>query len=283
MGNANVRQKTAEYQAKYKIGRDEAIEEVLADMAERGVARALTGWEKLVAFIQQRVAAAGTKMGMSLSFTDSMVATLVGAASAIGLQENVRPFTDQVPMASRAPLTIQQSLDTLRSTAATRGVFSTLGSVMQLSGKFNLWNRTVGTQFQKAHQDADFARVFEVVNDQITDTSRYSIEAEQQAPNILQRLETVGDVGKAPLQGRSAHGKDMKPVGQAAFDGIEGVSGVQSRVFTDTELRNQFNLTPRQIALYREFRSTVDTSLNRLAQSFAMKIAGEFVPVRDLA
>ena len=124
--------------------------------------------------------------------------------------------------------------------------------------------------------------MFRAVNNQIQDTARYAIEAEQEAPNILQRLEHIKDVGKALLQGSGKHQKDMRAVARAVFANIEGQAGVQQRVFSDAELRDQFQLNDRQIDLYREFRRAVDTSLERLGQSMVMRKAGRYMDVSAL-
>lgn len=92
--NNNVRKRTAEYMVKHSIGRLEATEEVLADMARNGATRSLNHWDKLVAFIKKWVANFGKSLGIKLNFTDDMVESLVAAASAAGLSENQKPFDD---------------------------------------------------------------------------------------------------------------------------------------------------------------------------------------------
>jgi N12 class adenine-specific DNA methylase len=213
-----------------------------------------------------------TAYGESILKDDEWRAEVEAARAASGL-------VDDAPMASRG--TIGAAVDTLRSDATQNGAMNTLSSLFDSSETFNLWNRTVGTQFHKAKKDADFARVFKAVNNQIQDTSRYAIEAEQEAPNILQRLESVKDIGRALLQGSKTHQADMKAMSQAVFANIEGRQGVQQEVFTDAQLRDRFNLTDRQIELYREFRQAVDTSIDRLAQSTAMKAAQPFMEVGE--
>jgi hypothetical protein len=55
-------------------------------------------------------------------------------------------------------------------------------------------------------------------------------------------------------------------------------------VFADAELKSQFNLTPEQIKLYREFRSATDKSLTNLAITDMLKFGGDDVaPIRDAA
>ncbi len=182
---------------------------------------------------------------------------------------------DDAPLASRGDL--GQTIDTLRSDATRRGAFNTLSDLMDSSETFNMWNRTIGTQYHKAKKDEHFRAVFDAVNQQIQDTSRFAMEAEQEAPNILQRMETMGDVGRALAQGSGKHREDMVAISKAVFANIEGQQGVKQKVFSDAELRKDFKLDDRQIGLYREFRAAVDASLDRMAQSLLMKMARRYV------
>ena len=53
-------------------------------------------------------------------------------------------------------------------------------------------------------------------------------------------------------------------------------------VFTDSELKQQFNLTPAQISLYREFRAATDKSLTDLTISHMLKLGGKDTqPIAD--
>ena len=58
LNNKSVRDKAREYRDTYKMGRYEAIEEVLADMAGEGKASDLRGWDRLLAFLHDEEAAA---------------------------------------------------------------------------------------------------------------------------------------------------------------------------------------------------------------------------------
>lgn len=46
-------------------------------------------------------------------------------------------------------------------------------------------------------------------------------------------------------------------------------------VWSDDELRSQFNLTPEQISLYREFRASTDRSLDTMARADMLRFAGD--------
>ena len=55
-------------------------------------------------------------------------------------------------------------------------------------------------------------------------------------------------------------------------------------VFTDSELKQNFNLTPEQISLYKEFRVTTDKSLNDLTISHMLKLGGKDTkPIAEMA
>ena len=179
---------------------------------------------------------------------------------------------------SRAPSgSLAATMDTLKSNAAANGRLKTVADLFENSSKFGFLSKTLQTQFHKASKDTHFKRVFDSVNDQITDTSRFALEAEAEAPSILQRMEGAGDVWRTWTQGNAKSQADLKAVSKAIFANIEGLTGVQQKVFTDAELAKDYGLTPKQTELYREFRAAVDTSLDRLAQTLMMKTAGTYV------
>lgn len=194
------------------------------------------------------------------------------------------PFQTEKPRAPKAAKRggVADAFETLRDEAKQNGGLNTLRGLFDSDKTFNLWHRTIGTQFHKAQVDKDFGRVFDAVNQQVTDTSRYAIESEAEAPNILQRLGSIKDVAKAFFQGTGKHAADMRAMSQALFANIEGESGVKQKVFTDAELKDKFKLTPRQIELYREARTAIDASLDRLGQTLAMKTGSAFVNTADL-
>lgn len=83
--NVGVKRETAEMMREFPdMSREEAIEEVLADMARRAVARKLNGWKKLVAFINKWLSDMGF---LDIRFTDEMVEELVAGAAKAGLDD----------------------------------------------------------------------------------------------------------------------------------------------------------------------------------------------------
>lgn len=71
--NLTVRASTAEYMLKYGMEREEAIEEVLADMAGRAQAKQLTGWGRLVSLFNRWL----RDRGQPAKLTDQDVETIV--------------------------------------------------------------------------------------------------------------------------------------------------------------------------------------------------------------
>ena len=142
-------------------------------------------------------------------------------------------------------------------------------------GTVSLWDKTVGTQYNKSTKDADFKRVFDGFYQQTDDTAHYAIESERHAPDILMRLDSLGDVFKALLQfgPRGQQQKaDLAAVSKALFANIEGEEGIKQVEFDDRNLRDRFNLTPRQIEMYRQARKAVNTSIERLAQTYTAQL-----------
>lgn len=142
-------------------------------------------------------------------------------------------------------------------------------------GTVSLWDKTVGTQYNKATKDADFKRVFDGFYQQTDDTAHYAIEAERHAPDILMRLDSLGDVWKGLLNSGSKQKADLAAVSKALFANIEGEEGIKQIEYDDRNLRELFNLTPRQIEMYRQVRAAVNTSIERLAQTYAAQFGQE--------
>lgn len=80
------------------ISKEEATEEVLADMAIDKTAHELNGWKRLVQFVQKWL----TDHGIKLKFTDAMVESLVAGAETVGTAEDRNVVSDNSPRFSRA-------------------------------------------------------------------------------------------------------------------------------------------------------------------------------------
>lgn len=88
-GNARVQRQTVAYMQKFKIGRMEAIEEVLADMAGQGETGDLKGWDKLLAFLRDALGKIAKAMGVKVTFTDEQITDLVAGIRRAGMQDDV--------------------------------------------------------------------------------------------------------------------------------------------------------------------------------------------------
>lgn len=154
--------------------------------------------------------------------------------------------------------------DPLLSRAGFRQVQQVVSDLFRTDKTFNWWHRTVGTQYHKAQIDRDFGRVFRIGQDYLQDTNYYSAVAEEEAPDLLLRLETPGDLF---LRHRIS-AKNARAIAGPIFEGT-----LNDTVWTDDELRQRYSLTDRQIDFYRQFRAATDRSLDEMAKSQLAKMA----------
>lgn len=137
--------------------------------------------------------------------------------------------------------------------------------LMGEAGGIGTWAKTVGTQYAKAKQHpSTFGRVFDAVQDYIKDINVFANTAADQAPSILPKLEHWTDLKKS-----GAEPEDMKAAGAAIWKGTLE----DKRVYKADELR-KMGLNGTQIGLYKEFRAAVDQSLDDLARTEIMRLAG---------
>ena len=151
-------------------------------------------------------------------------------------------------------------------------VTNTLREATRPIGTVSWWDKSVGTQYHKSTKDADFKRVFDGYVQQTDDTAHYAIEAERNAPDILRRLESIPDAFRGVLHSGAKHKADLVAVSRALFANIEGEEGIKQIRYDDRSLREIFNLTPKQIEMYHQARGAVDTSVARLAQTYAAQM-----------
>jgi N12 class adenine-specific DNA methylase len=86
------------------------------------------------------------------------------------------------------------------------------------SGKVSWWHKTVGTMDNLAKRHPAFAPVYDAVQAFLGDVSRYAVLAADQAPNLLPKLENLGDIigakRKMPLTAQ-----DTKAIAAPIFEG----------------------------------------------------------------
>lgn len=138
---------------------------------------------------------------------------------------------------------------------------------------FNWWQRTIGSQYGKAKSDRDFGRVYDAAHAFLDGVADFAKSASALAPNILPHLDTLRDVAKgANVKRQWSDSKDYQAISSAIFEGTLS-NGTTGQVWSDQELRDRFGLNDRQISLYREFRQSVDFSLETLAASEMARLA----------
>ena len=154
--------------------------------------------------------------------------------------------------------------DPLLSRAGFRQVQQAVSALFHNDKTFNWWHRTIGTQYHKAQIDRDFGRVFRIGQDYLQDVNYYSAVAEEEAPDLLLRLETPGDL----VFRHRISAKNARAIAAPIFEGT-----LNDTVWTDDELRQRYSLTDKQIDFYRQFRAATDRSLDEMAKSQLAKMA----------
>ena len=122
---------------------------------------------------------------------------------ALARRANVRPGTAELFTTVREAVKTQQGARNLFLDATTG------------HGSTNLWQRTIGTQYQKSEANpTTFKPVFEAVQDFIRDGTLFANAAAERAPSILQKLSTLKDVVR-----KDTPRADIDAAGHAALAG----------------------------------------------------------------
>jgi hypothetical protein len=160
-----------------------------------------------------------------------------------------------------------------------------------------IWHRTVGTQLHKAKINKDFGRVFYAVQDFMKDVSRVATRAADVAPDMLPQIDTLTDLAKlAPtLASPKAYKQrkaEIKAASDALFDGtlrytrdedgkavlVDPDSGeLGGLVWTDAELKAR-GMSDKAVAMYRQSRQAIETSLDNLLASDVYRTAAFMEP-----
>jgi hypothetical protein len=125
------------------------------------------------------------------------------------------------------------------------------------------------TQFHKAWKNPEFKSVFDRGQDFLTDTTKYAMQAESLAPDMLVRLESLKDVFKT-----GAGQKDTEAVAKALFAGTldGGANPEDGVVWSDADLSANFGLNARQIGYYHQSRKAIDASLDTAAITHLVRL-----------
>ena len=246
------------------------------------------------------------------------------------------------------PLFSRRASTSLPAQAAAQGINiqSLRNAVMDrfrdAGAKVSWWDKTLGTQFDKAKRLPAFGKVFDRVQQYLEDTSTLANEAADQAPSILPKLDSVRDVWDAAKRG--LNDKDRDAIKAPIFEGTllwtrdengklirqedaeakadKLTSDEKSRVllrsgklapgvlkmwlglpidqyeqniktsyakhmleagavFTPDELRSLYKLTDAQIKQYQEFRAAVNTSLDQVVATDALRMLGDVAELTE--
>ena len=189
----------------------------------------------------------------------------------VATNDDIRYSTSADPSAINGTPDIERWRDILKSPDVLKSLRQQIADQFQSQKTFNWWHRTIGSQYHKAKVDADFAKVYERAQQYLDDTSRLANEAADIAPGLLPKTNNMADAARG-IYHMFGDKKDAQAIAGPVFHGT-----MLEKTFTDDELRNppedifgkpQFApLTDKQIKLYRQYRATIDKSLDDLAIS----------------
>lgn len=132
------------------------------------------------------------------------------------------------------------------------------------------WANSVGTQLNTAMKVPAFKRTYDLNQRFLQHISNDAHASVTVAPNLLGKLDSWQDYKRD--MGNIAKFKKLNADRKAASAAIFEGTRFEKKVFSDAELRDQYSLTPDQIAVYREARAAIDTSLGNFAKSEATSL-----------
>lgn len=140
------------------------------------------------------------------------------------------------------------------------------------------WDKTVGTQYNKALKDEHFGQVFGYALAMQNEVSMASVRPAELAPALLPKVDAFGTALRQLVLGRRRD-KEMVGATQAIFAGTTaGETVAQGKVWTSEELQSKFGLSARGVALYEQARRAINASLDEVAAAEAYAMAQGFVP-----
>lgn len=128
--------------------------------------------------------------------------------------------------------------------------------------KVSWWDKTIGTQYNKAQKSAAFGKVYDSGQKFLTDVSYYANAATEFSPDVLPKMDQWTDALKGAGEDFSGRrGRNLKVASKALFDGT-----IEDRVWTNEELAKR-GMDAKQIGMYRQMRRAINVSLDQLAVS----------------
>lgn len=259
---------------------DQFRDAVGAAAADRGASGRPTS-----ATVDPATAGGGARTKSQVAFTDSALARVVGAAgggdagAAVGVRSEERADGADVDGLVDGPVLYSLSGPAVGPlarggiTVNPRAIRDHVADYFTTSKQFNWWDRTIGTQYQKAQKHAGYARVFEAVQDLLDSTSRNASQIADLAPDLLPKMHHWSDAVKGTrgdlptwVGGTGQNKIDIEAASKALLDGT-----VEDRVYTNEELGKR-GMSARQISMYRQARKAINTSLDQMAVSEMVRI-----------
>lgn len=273
--NQRLRERADLVARELKISRDEAIEEALADMAGEGKAQSLRGWKRLASMIRNWLRSMAQALGLQMQFTDAQIETFVAGVARAGINTDpaaqgeadgldVPQVTTGVDLAAASRAQPQFSRTSPLAGINQQAIRDALADRFKSAGEqVNWWQKTLGTQYDKAKAHPEYGKVFRHVQQYIEDTSMLANEAADQAPDILPKLESVRDVFAAAKRGLST--ADQKAVAAPIFEGTLNWSRQGGKLvkFDDLQAQaEQMSTAEKERVLFRDGKVT-ETELKR--------------------
>lgn len=273
--NQRLRERADSVASELKISRDEAIEEALADMAGEGKAQNLRGWKRLAGLIRNWLRGLAQRLGLQMRFTDAQIEAFVAGVSRAGINRDVAAqgeadgldvprVTTGADLAAASRVEPQFSRTTPLAGINQQVIRDALADRFKSAGEqVNWWQKTLGTQYDKAKAHPEYGKVFKHVQQYIEDTSTLANEAADQAPEILPKLESVRDVFAAAKRGLSA--TDQKAIAAPIFEGTLNWSRQGGKLVKFDDLQahaDQMSSADKERILFRDGKVT-ETELKR--------------------
>lgn len=107
---------------------------------------------------------------------------------------------------------LSQSMNSVKDVSLPAGY--KVADLFEGAGRLHWWHKSVGTMYHLAQKSPEFKKVYDSIQSFLNDVSYYAAEAADMAPNILPKLDKIGDVFKSPLSP-----EDTKALSAPVFQG----------------------------------------------------------------
>lgn len=135
------------------------------------------------------------------------------------------------------------------------------------SDKFGWLDKSIHTQLHKAEKNPYYGAVFKRLQLFMSDASRAALRPAEMAPTVLPRIDVVDSIAGAVKS--FVYGKEAAADVDAAFQAVLRGT-LDDKVFSNAQ---EAELTEKQFDIYREYRDSIDASLDELSASEAWQIA----------